>query len=73
MEVDRFTYPYVLKACCVLDGSKDLIYGLGREVHCHALRRGFEANVHVSTTLLDLYARVGCVVYARSVFDQMPL
>ncbi|KAL6129957.1 hypothetical protein ACLB2K_068339 [Fragaria x ananassa] len=67
---DRFTYTYVLKACVVSECSSSLLQK-GKEIHGHILRHGYGAHVHVTTTLLDMYARFGCVSYASSVFDQM--
>lgn len=69
---DRFTYTYLLKACVA---SECLVSFLqkGKEIHAHILRHGYEAHVHVMTTLVDMYARFGCVSYASAVFDEMPV
>ncbi|XP_028804304.1 pentatricopeptide repeat-containing protein At3g46790, chloroplastic-like [Neltuma alba] len=69
---DRYTYTYVLKACV---NSESTIFPLqkGKEIHAHILRHGHEARVHVMTTLLDMYARFGCVSNANSVFNAMPV
>lgn len=68
---DRFTYTYVLKACVVSEFS---VYPLqkGKEIHANILRHGYEENIHVMTTLLDVYAKFGCISYANSVFRAMP-
>ncbi|KAK9123850.1 hypothetical protein Sjap_013452 [Stephania japonica] len=63
---DRFTYTYALKACVVSGERK------GKEIHGNLLRRGFEWNVHVVTTLIDVYAKFGLVSYAGKLFDEMP-
>ncbi|KAK7340709.1 hypothetical protein VNO77_21419 [Canavalia gladiata] len=68
---DRFTYTYVLKACVVSELSVCPLRK-GKEIHAHILRHGYEANIHVMTTLLDVYAKFGCVSYANSVFGAMP-
>ncbi|KAK1394232.1 Chlororespiratory reduction 2 [Heracleum sosnowskyi] len=67
---DRFTYTYVLKACVV---GEWLSWGLskGREIHAQILRHGYESHVHVMTTLVDMYARLGCVDDACFVFNEM--
>ncbi|XP_061996344.1 pentatricopeptide repeat-containing protein CRR2, chloroplastic [Rosa rugosa] len=67
---DRFTYTYVLKACVVSEILSSLLQK-GKEIHGHILRHGYGVHVHVTTTLLDMYARFGCVSCASSVFDQM--
>ncbi|KAF9596108.1 hypothetical protein IFM89_007161 [Coptis chinensis] len=72
VESDRFTYTYVLKACVVASPSLSLIRK-GKEIHGHVLRHGFESYVHIVTTLMDVYARFGCVSYAGSVFKEMPV
>lgn len=69
---DRFTYTYVLKACVASEAFVSLLLN-GREIHASILRQGFEGHVHVMTTLLDMYARFGCVSYASRVFEQMPV
>ncbi|KAI3682460.1 hypothetical protein L1987_82454 [Smallanthus sonchifolius] len=65
---DRFTYTYVLKACVASDASVSLL-PKGKEIHAHILRHGFETNVHIMTTLVDVYARFGFVSQASHVFN----
>ncbi|XP_077215332.1 pentatricopeptide repeat-containing protein CRR2, chloroplastic-like [Tasmannia lanceolata] len=67
---DRFTYPHILKAC-VVSSSLVSILRDGKEIHGHIFKRGFESQVYVATTLVDVYAKFGCVSYARCVFDGM--
>ncbi|XP_058099420.1 pentatricopeptide repeat-containing protein CRR2, chloroplastic [Magnolia sinica] len=69
---DRFTFPHVLKACVAPSSGSISLLMEGMGIHGHILRRGFESQVHVATTLVDLYAKFGCVSYARCVFDRMP-
>ncbi|KAF8010768.1 hypothetical protein BT93_J1419 [Corymbia citriodora subsp. variegata] len=68
---DRFTYSYVLKACVVSEGGL-LLLKKGREIHAHILRHGYGGHVHIMTTLVDMYARFGCVKCAGIVFGEMP-
>ncbi|KAM6578075.1 hypothetical protein CsatB_029912 [Cannabis sativa] len=67
---DRFTYTYILKACVASECSVSLLQR-GKEIHGHILRHGFESYVHIMTTLVDVYARFGCVSYASYVFGEM--
>ncbi|CAN6455839.1 unnamed protein product [Victoria cruziana] len=67
VDIDRFTYSYVLKACCASE-----LLGLGKQIHCHILRRGFETDVYITTTVVDMYAKCRCIKYARRVFVEMP-
>ncbi|KAL0533633.1 hypothetical protein IC582_027674 [Cucumis melo] len=69
---DRFTYTYLLKACVASDCLVSFLQK-GKEIHAHILRHGYGAHVHVMTTLVDMYARFGCVSYASAVFDEMPV
>ncbi|CAD6210325.1 unnamed protein product [Miscanthus lutarioriparius] len=45
----------------------------GRELHCHVVRRGIDADAVVWSALADMYAKCGRVDDARSVFDRMPV
>ncbi|KAJ0975995.1 hypothetical protein J5N97_017960 [Dioscorea zingiberensis] len=64
---DNFTFPFVIKSCAALCSQR-----LGKEVHCVVLRTGYDGNLVVQTSLLDMYAKTGCVEYAEKVFDEMP-
>ncbi|KAI3429070.1 DYW_deaminase domain-containing protein [Psidium guajava] len=68
---DRFTYTFVLKACVAAECVVWLLKK-GREIHAHILRHGYEGHVHIMTTLVDMYARFGCVKCAGIVFGEMP-
>ncbi|MBA0552615.1 hypothetical protein Golob_023410 [Gossypium lobatum] len=69
---DRFTYTYVLKACVASECMVSLL-NKGKEIHAHILRHGLEGYVHIMTTLVDMYARFGCVAHASFVFEKMPV
>ncbi|OAY77185.1 pentatricopeptide repeat-containing protein At3g46790, chloroplastic [Ananas comosus] len=70
--MDSFTYSHALKACIASSSHPPLAADRVREIHGHAVRRGFESRVHVGTTLVDCYAKLGLVSYAERVFDEMP-
>lgn len=69
---DRFTHTYALKACVVSE-SMTMLLKKGKEIHGHILRQGYESHVHIMTTLLDMYAKFGNVLYARHVFNWIPV
>ncbi|KAM7496498.1 hypothetical protein LguiA_020912 [Lonicera macranthoides] len=71
IQSDRFTYTYALKACVASESFISLLQK-GKEIHAHILRHGYETNVHIMTTLVDMYARFGCVYNASCVFNEMP-
>ncbi|KAK5825454.1 pentatricopeptide repeat-containing protein At1g34160 [Gossypium arboreum] len=65
--VDALTCSFTLKACArVLAATESL------QLHANIIRFGFMADALLGTTLLDLYAKVGNLIYARKVFDEMP-
>ncbi|MBA0810790.1 hypothetical protein Gohar_002749 [Gossypium harknessii] len=65
--VDALTCSFTLKACArVLAATESL------QLHANIIRFGFMADALLGTTLLDLYAKVGNLSYARKVFDEMP-
>ncbi|KAM0951416.1 putative tetratricopeptide-like helical domain superfamily [Dioscorea sansibarensis] len=62
-----FVFSPVLKACSGLHSV-----AMGRKVHGLIVKSGFEHDVVLATSLLQMYATVGCVDDACSVFDEMP-
>ncbi|KAJ9542632.1 hypothetical protein OSB04_029138, partial [Centaurea solstitialis] len=64
---DRFTYPYVLKACALL---RDL--NIGEQVHSHVVKTGFVLDLYVVNVLVRFYGKCGVLERARKVFDESP-
>ncbi|KAM3342471.1 putative pentatricopeptide repeat-containing protein [Capsicum galapagoense] len=64
---DDHILPCVTKACGILCD-----YRIGESVHCLALKIGFEGDVYVGSSLVDMYAKCGKIEIARKVFDDMP-
>ncbi|KAH9304428.1 hypothetical protein KI387_008832 [Taxus chinensis] len=44
---------------------------LGKEIHCHILRNGFESDIFVENGLIDMYAKCRNLELAYKVFDKM--
>ncbi|XP_043700496.1 pentatricopeptide repeat-containing protein At3g12770 [Telopea speciosissima] len=63
---DRFTLPYVLKACSGLSALE-----MGFRIHAQMFRQGFESDVFVQNGLVALYAKCGEINQARVVFDRL--
>ncbi|KAF3447130.1 hypothetical protein FNV43_RR12310 [Rhamnella rubrinervis] len=65
---NKFTYPFILKACA---GLGDL--NLGKSVHGSLMKFGFDDDVHVQNTLVHMYCCCGPgIECGRKVFDEMP-
>ncbi|WZZ01780.1 hypothetical protein YC2023_074108 [Brassica napus] len=65
--LDKFTFPFVIKACLASSSLR-----LGTQVHGLALKTGFFTDVFLQNTLMDLYFKCGKVDCGRKVFDEMP-
>ncbi|CAN6468548.1 unnamed protein product [Victoria cruziana] len=66
MRPDHYTLPFVIKGIASildLDG--------GRKVHDVVRRGGYEGNLHVVTSLIDMYVKFGEIEDARELFDEM--
>ncbi|PSS11190.1 Pentatricopeptide repeat-containing protein [Actinidia chinensis var. chinensis] len=64
---DNYTYPFVFRACAnVCDVEK------GREVHGVVLRKGFDSDRFLQSSLVNFYAVCGEIASARKVFDEFP-
>lgn len=64
---DDHIFPCVMKACGV---NNDQF--MGKSVHCLAVKTGFDANVFVGSSAIDMYAKCGSLGDARKMFDKMP-
>ncbi|TXG65585.1 hypothetical protein EZV62_006860 [Acer yangbiense] len=64
---DHFTFPFVLKVCSIVYD-----HDYGKCVHNHVLKTGFEVNVYVSTSLLNMYACCEDMKSGLKVFDEIP-
>ncbi|KAI3781607.1 hypothetical protein L2E82_11625 [Cichorium intybus] len=45
----------------------------GKEIHSYAIRNLLATDVAVGSALTDMYAKCGCLNFARKVFDEMPV
>ncbi|KAL7589103.1 hypothetical protein Lser_V15G39406 [Lactuca serriola] len=45
----------------------------GKEIHSYAIRNLLATDVAVGSALTDMYAKCGCLNFARNVFDEMPV
>ncbi|KAL2925587.1 hypothetical protein RDABS01_011799 [Bienertia sinuspersici] len=65
---DKYTYPFVIKACSALNGLNE-----GQQVHAHVVKRkDMRDDVYVQNTLISMYANCGCFEIAHKLLDKMP-
>ncbi|XP_057835616.2 pentatricopeptide repeat-containing protein At3g12770 [Cryptomeria japonica] len=64
---DNFTYAFALKACAGLSALRQ-----GQKIHGQIVVSGYESDVFLTTTLVDMYAKCLNTEDARQVFDEMP-
>ncbi|PKU65880.1 pentatricopeptide repeat-containing protein At2g20540-like [Dendrobium catenatum] len=65
---DRFTYPFVLKACAGL-----VHHQLGKQIHLRTITSGLSSNPFVNNSLIEMYAKVDDLINAQKVFDELSL
>ncbi|CAN6467991.1 unnamed protein product [Victoria cruziana] len=63
---DAYTYPFLLKAC-----SNSLSVRKSREIHCRAVKTGFDSNLYVKNSLLHAYGVAGEIRDAHRLFDEI--
>ena len=66
IEPNSVTISSVLPACAHLAALPE-----GKEIHGYIIRRGFQLDLYVGNTLIDMYAKCGLMAYAHSVFNKM--
>ncbi|KAJ7540617.1 hypothetical protein O6H91_10G023300 [Diphasiastrum complanatum] len=63
---DKVVFVVVLKACARLAALEQ-----GKQLHSDIIRRGFQSDVIVGSTLVDMYSKCGCTEDARELFNNM--
>lgn len=63
---DGFTYSAIIRLCICLE-----CVGWGRAVHAQIVKRGFASHIFVSTSLLNMYAKLGEIEDSCQVFNNM--
>eukprot|EP01018_Ginkgo_biloba_P006435 Gb_28586 [translate_table: standard] len=67
IQPNPFTFASVLPACANLEDLES-----GKEIHEEIIRSGFESDLFVGNSLVDMYAKCGNLENARNLFDKMP-
>ncbi|KAL6500926.1 putative pentatricopeptide repeat-containing protein [Orobanche hederae] len=65
---DSVTIASVLPACGDLSAIS-----LGKSIHEYIEMKKLRPNLSVENALIDMYAKCGCLLDARNVFDEMPM
>ncbi|KAK0602657.1 hypothetical protein LWI29_035739 [Acer saccharum] len=65
--VDNYTYPLLVQASALR-----LSVFEGKMVHGHVFKVGFDFDVYVNNTLINMYAVCGTLSDARKLFDESP-
>ncbi|KAJ7285387.1 hypothetical protein O6H91_05G047000 [Diphasiastrum complanatum] len=63
---NKVTFLVVLKACAQIPALEQ-----GKQLHSDIVKSGFESDLIVGSTLVDMYAKCGCIEDARQVFNNM--
>ncbi|XP_016503957.1 putative pentatricopeptide repeat-containing protein At3g49142 [Nicotiana tabacum] len=66
IEPDAITFASILPACGDLSAAS-----LGRRIHESVERKGLRPNLSLENSLVDMYARCGCLTEARKMFEGM--
>jgi pentatricopeptide repeat protein len=66
--LDAITFVGILNACARVAALEK-----GRCAHAQIIESGFESNVFVGSSLVDMYAKCGSLEEAQRVFDSMPI
>ncbi|OVA08879.1 Pentatricopeptide repeat [Macleaya cordata] len=66
LKPDRFGIISALGGCSLKNYERQ-----GKEIHCHVIRCGFELDLMVRTSLIDMYCKCGNVDSAEKLFDRI--
>ncbi|TKY58322.1 Pentatricopeptide repeat-containing protein [Spatholobus suberectus] len=64
---NRYTFPFVLKACGAEGASQK-----GQVIHGHAVKCGLDLDLFVGNALVAFYAKCQDIEVSRKVFDEIP-
>ncbi|XP_022856930.1 putative pentatricopeptide repeat-containing protein At5g52630 [Olea europaea var. sylvestris] len=64
---DDHIFPSVTKSCAMMND-----YRAGQSVHCLTVKVGYDFNVFVGSSVVDMYAKCGSLVDSRKMFDEIP-
>ncbi|XP_041019635.1 putative pentatricopeptide repeat-containing protein At1g56570 [Juglans microcarpa x Juglans regia] len=65
-ELNPFSFSIAVRACASIRS-----HTLGKQVHAAVITHGFESNLPVMNSILDMYCRCGCLSEANQYFHEM--
>lgn len=65
--IDSHTFLYIIKAC-----TKKALVTQGKQIHCIALKFGYEPSIFLKTSLINMYSSWGNLCDAHQMFDEIP-
>ncbi|KAL6539817.1 hypothetical protein OROHE_011588 [Orobanche hederae] len=68
VEPDEVTMVSVISACSMTGAL-----GLGKWLHAFIGKKGIKIDLEVSTALVNMYAKCGCIEKAHEIFEAMPI
>lgn len=68
IRADKFTFPFVIKACAGVFGLYE-----GKSVHSTIIKLGLSLDIYICNALIVMYAKVGRVEDSKKIFELMPL
>lgn len=66
VQSDNFTFPSLLKACTWLNAINE-----GMQIHGNIIKLGFESDLYVQNSLINMYGKCGEIKLSCAVFEQM--
>ncbi|KAF7825419.1 pentatricopeptide repeat-containing protein [Senna tora] len=65
---DNYTFPILLQSCAARLSEFE-----GKQMHNHVLKLGFNSDIYVGNTLINMYAVCGNTRNARKIFEESPV
>lgn len=65
---NSYSFSSIMPACAHLTTLH-----LGKQLHGYIIRNGFDGNVFIASSLIDMYAKCGNIRTAKQIFDRMRL
>ena len=65
---DKVTMVSVISACAAAGALN-----IGRSIHVYIEKKTIETDIMLSTALINMYAKCGCIEKAKEIFERMPV